>query len=179
MNDAVIKLCMADYTSRLGRASGLSLYGRIEGNISPEPMSGCWLWMGASDEKGYAHIGATLEDGGSIVIRVHRFMYIKKYGPLEAGMVVRHKCDVRCCVNPGHLISGTQLDNVNDMISRGRRRGGYGERHGNTSLTEEGVEAIRTLYECEFSLNKIARIFSIDPATVRRIVDRISWKHIA
>lgn len=179
MNEAVIKLSMADYTSRLGRTAGASLYERIERNISREPMSGCWLWSGSSDDKGYAHIGARLEDGNHIVIRVHRFMYTKTYGSLERGMVVRHKCDVRCCVNPYHLIVGTQADNVRDMVERGRRRGGRGERHALSVLTEERVQAIRCLAEqCGFNLTKLARIFEVDPATIRRVVDRKSWQHV-
>ena len=179
MNDAVTKLSMADYVSYLGRTSGQSLYGRIEKNISHEPMSGCWLWIGSSDDKGYARIGATLQDGGRIVIRVHRFMYVKKHGPLEFGQVVRHKCDVRCCVNPDHLIVGTQLDNIRDMIQRGRQRAGKGERHALSVLTEERVQAIRSLAEqCNFSFMKLARIFEVDPATIRRVVDRESWQHV-
>lgn len=38
----------------------------------------------------------------------------------EKPNIVRHKCDVRRCVNPEHLVSGTPQENVQDMINRGR-----------------------------------------------------------
>lgn len=34
--------------------------------------------------------------------------------------VVRHRCDVRCCVRPDHLAVGTQAQNVADTVRRGR-----------------------------------------------------------
>ena len=34
--------------------------------------------------------------------------------------VVRHTCDEPACVNPKHLIKGTQKENVRDAIERNR-----------------------------------------------------------
>jgi Zinc-binding loop region of homing endonuclease len=33
--------------------------------------------------------------------------------------VIRHTCDNPKCLNPAHLIIGTQADNIKDMIARG------------------------------------------------------------
>ena len=33
---------------------------------------------------------------------------------------MRHRCDVRCCVRPDHLLAGTQAQNVADTVRRGR-----------------------------------------------------------
>lgn len=38
------------------------------------------------------------------------------------GKVIRHKCDNPYCCNPDHLESGTQKDNVQDQIKRGRHK---------------------------------------------------------
>ena len=176
------KLSMDDYVSSLGRTLGVSLFERIEDYTSPEPMSGCHIWLGSCDDKGYAHItitDRTATGRRDVTVRVHRFNYIRKFGPVAKGIVVRHKCDMRCCVNPDHLVAGTQRDNVADMIARGRHRPGRGERHGNSVLTEERVEAIRLLYEKhEYPLLKLARIFSVNAGTIRRVVDGVAWRHI-
>jgi hypothetical protein len=35
-----------------------------------------------------------------------------------SGEVVRHKCHNRCCINPEHLIHGTQRDNLDDELTK-------------------------------------------------------------
>lgn len=78
--------------------------------ISPEPMSGCWLWTGNLTH-GYAALGKK---------RIHRLMWEREHGPIPQGLYVCHKCDVPLCVNPSHLFLGTQKDNIQDMIQKGR-----------------------------------------------------------
>ena len=38
---------------------------------------------------------------------------------------VCHKCDRPPCCNPDHLFVGTQLDNVADMLAKGRNQWRY------------------------------------------------------
>lgn len=75
----------------------------------------CWIWTGTTDGYGY---GVTSHFRQKI--KAHRLSYEMRFGPIPPGLVVRHKCDNPCCVNPNHLELGTQKDNVRDAVSRGR-----------------------------------------------------------
>ena len=51
---------------------------------------------------------------------VSHFIYEKFRGSILAGMIIRHRCDNPACINPLHLRSGTQKDNIQDMMRKGR-----------------------------------------------------------
>lgn len=81
------------------------------------------------------------------VVGAHRLAYTEHHGiPLSsiAGQLVRHKCDVRNCVNPEHLELGTHQDNTDDRESRGR--GAKGERSGAAKLTDAQCLEMRAVY---------------------------------
>ena len=77
----------------------------------------CWLWMGCLASNGYGFFKYDYRQ-----MRAHRFAWQITYGPVPKNMLVCHKCDVRRCVNPEHLFIGTQLDNIHDMLKKGRER---------------------------------------------------------
>jgi hypothetical protein len=81
--------------------------------ISPEPNTGCWLWVGSYCSEGYGLIWR-----GARALRAHRISHEHFKGPC-GDLMVRHTCDVRCCVNPDHLLLGTAKDNFDDMVQRG------------------------------------------------------------
>jgi hypothetical protein len=76
----------------------------------------CWPWQGALG--GSAGHGQTSLNRK--VVYAHRVVYELTNGPIPDGLIVRHTCDNPPCCNPAHLLTGTQFDNVQDMISRGR-----------------------------------------------------------
>lgn len=61
--------------------------------------SGCWLFTGSLNAKGYGQCGAA--DG--LPAGAHRRAYVLAYGPLPPDLDVHHVCHVRRCVYPGHL----------------------------------------------------------------------------
>lgn len=80
----------------------------------PVTESGCLLWMGPTNNRGYGQAQRTT---------AHRVAWQLSYGEIPQGLLVLHKCDVRCCVNPKHLFLGTAGDNTQDMWNKGRQGG--------------------------------------------------------
>lgn len=80
---------------------------RFENNFIPEPMSGCHLWIRATDKDGYALFKV---DGK--MVRAHRWIYRQVFGIEDKSMVVDHICRTRSCVNPGHLRLLTNRANI-------------------------------------------------------------------
>lgn len=50
----------------------------------------------------------------------HRWIWEQKYGPIPDDKKVLHKCDNPACINVDHLFLGTQKDNVQDAVNKGR-----------------------------------------------------------
>ena len=102
-----------------------SLSERFFENVIPEPNSGCWLWLGALDGRGYGAISEGGREGKNL--RAHRVSLLLSGVDVPSASVVLHLCDNRICVNPEHLRVGTQMDNMYDMIAKGRHS--HGDEH--------------------------------------------------
>lgn len=138
----------------------------------PEPNSGCLLWTGWTHHEGY---GAFRSGGGNKYKFAHRASWEHHHGPIPAGMVVCHKCDVRSCVNPAHLFLGTVAENNADMDSKGRRGSVPGERHPRARLTAADVIAIRSDDRYQ---RVIAAQYGVAACTISEIKSRKKWRHI-
>jgi hypothetical protein len=92
---------------------------RLWPKVEPEPNTGCWLWMGGANNKGY---GMLHDEAGKHMLS-HRASYMLTNGPIPQGMHVLHRCDTPLCCNPAHLFLGTHTDNMRDAASKGRIRG--------------------------------------------------------
>ena len=146
----------------------------VEANFIPEPNSGCWLWTaGCLVNGGYGYLYI---DG--VQHRAHRISYELFCGSIPDGLIVRHKCDVTCCVNPQHLILGTDWDNSQDKIARQRVVGfKAGSNHPNTIITEQDVRDIR--YKATImSQQLVADEYGMTQAAISKIVRKVTWSHV-
>lgn len=84
-----------------------SLQDCIERNSMPITESGCVVWMGSCNSKGYGSISIK----GKLK-RVHRVAYELANGPIREGMYIDHLCRVTCCLNPSHLEQVTPRENT-------------------------------------------------------------------
>lgn len=97
----------------------------------------CWPWRGGAGDGGYGRFKIS----GKLVL-AHHIAWELANGPLPDsdgyhGSVIRHSCDNPPCCNWRHLRNGTQLENVQDMVAKGR--------HGvapSRKLTSEQIAAI-------------------------------------
>ena len=80
---------------------------------------GCWEWQGTMNHQlGY---GCGYYQGEKI--GAHRLSYIVHVGEIPPGAVICHECDNRRCVNPAHLVAGTQKRNMAGCAYRYRAGG--------------------------------------------------------
>lgn len=132
----------------------------------------CWLWTGGCFKKtGY---GAAHK--GSKTISAHRLSWEIHNGEIPKSIFVCHSCDNKKCVNPSHLFLGSYLDNIADMVSKGRSL--CGEKHSMAKLNNDSVIKIRNLKKNGITFKQLAKLFKINETHVKRIVYRKLWKHI-
>lgn len=79
----------------------------ILSNITPVPESGCWLWDGSCNPKGYGRLMRKRK-----TYMAHRVSYEVFVGPIPDGLQLDHLCRVHCCVNPNHLEPVTGRENI-------------------------------------------------------------------
>lgn len=76
---------------------------RIWHRVTPEPNSGCWLWVGAEDARGYGFLWDTAIAGRRRSILAHRYFFTALHGPVPDRLELDHLCRTHACVNPVHI----------------------------------------------------------------------------
>jgi hypothetical protein len=158
-------------TSHSGMFRGLSAEERFA--MSVDKTEGCWIWKASKDKNGYGIFRGMI--GNVTFTKAHRFSYALHTGDMLEGMQALHTCDNPSCVNPDHLFSGTNADNMRDKANKGRSRAPVGEKHGKAVLTERQVQRI---LKDPRPYAEIATQYNVKPSTIGSIKQRVSWKHL-
>jgi hypothetical protein len=180
---------------------------RFAEKFTPEPNTGCYLWLGACWPGGYGIIGG---ERGSHHRQAHRVAWELAHGePPPDDMEVCHTCDQPCCVNDRHLFLGTHQDNMDDRGRKGRTLVGRGDRHWqrlyperrmvgdrngthtkpetvrrgeehhNAKLTAEKVMSIRERFAAGgVTKTEIGREHNVTEVCIDAIVVGRSWTHV-
>ena len=124
----------------------------------------CWEFRGATTSNGYSHVGQVDLFGE---VRTNQYGHRTVWAVFNgrwptSGEVVQHTCDNPPCVNPAHLIVGTQADNVATRPRSGRWFGG---RTG--KLTPEQVLIIRASTKPQ---TELAREFGVSQTAVSNVI---------
>ena len=153
-----------------------ALRNRIEKKSSPEPNSGCWLWLGSVRGAGYGCISIC-----NRTVAAHRAAWIAYRGCIPNGAFVCHRCDNRSCVNPDHLFLADHAGNMADMKMKARAHRPIGELQARHKLTSSQVAAI--LAEPapikRSRAAQIAEMFGISRTYIWDIRRGVSWNHVS
>jgi hypothetical protein len=167
---------------RLGGCRPKSPQERFEASFVPEPMSGCWIWIGNDKSAEYGRIKV---DGKPWI--ASRYSYATNVGPIPEGMCVCHKCDTPACVNPDHLFLGTHQENNSDKVKKNRQAHGsalaalqrndlrWGSKNGNSKLSQQQIEQIRSDVRPQ---RIIAKDHGVSQTTVHHIKIGRTWRKV-
>ena len=138
-------------------------YSKVDKETST---TGCWLWKGSKLPKGYGTVGFAI-NGCYKIIYAHRFSkFLETNSWGRPNDVCMHICDNPSCVNPSHLLFGTQADNMKDKVSKNRHKTKY------VKISKECVNAILNKYKEDnnISYSRLCSIFNVSINTVGYIL---------
>ena len=144
-----------------------------EGPTLRPDLGRCWVWIGRL-KAGYGCFTHNRKDR-----RAHVYSYQIHKGVIPVGQCLLHKCDNPSCVNPDHLIAGSQIENRADCVAKGRQAKGQTIR--TTKLTPKDIVEIRKRYRKSCTQNgssAIARDYRVRQCTIYDIISGKTWRHI-
>lgn len=167
---AILRSDVKKYGRRLPPASNRELWQQILPKIVEFDDNGCWIWTGSAPD-GYGTISC-----GGVRWKLHRLAYHVFHGDIGEYHVLHH-CDVKRCCNPSHLFLGTNMDNIQDKVRKGRQARVRGMENGTAKITDSDVYRIITLRK-HLSLKELSKLFGLAETTVSTIARGLGWKHL-
>lgn len=152
-----------------------TLHERFWRKVDVRSDNECWPWRATLSAGRYGAIKVGGKKGRDL--KAHRIQCIWRGEDVE-GKVVRHTCDNSICVNPSHLLVGTQAENVEDCYLRGRNRHARGQYNGKAVLSDKQVMGIKLRLARGETTSKIAMSLGLRHLQVYNIATRKSYAHI-
>lgn len=169
----------------------------MENATAQNGVDGCWEWpKSINPQTGYGSFMVRI-DGKSVLKTAHRMSFTVFRHEIPDGMDVCHTCDNRKCFNPAHLFLGTALDNMRDMLRKGRggqanpRADGWvhpsiakperltrGAKHYAAKISDATALEIKDLLLQDCKMAEVARRLGVSYRTVTGINYGRSWAHI-
>lgn len=134
--------------------------------------NGCWGWKGHVSKQGY---GKTFYKKA---ISINRASWIIHFGEIPEGILVCHYCDNPICSRPNHLFLGNHLQNIHDMMEKGRKKKILGSQVGTSRLKEDEIVEIKKMLKLGIKQKEIAQQFGVNKGTISAINMKKSWSHI-
>ena len=122
----------------------------------------CWEWKKHRNNTNYGIMGVgSRTDGSRRLMRAHRVSWeLHNSAEIPDGLFVLHSCDNPPCCNPAHLSVGTNVDNTNDMMQKGRQKK-FGSK-----LVQEDVDKLYALRREGVTYRELAERFDLSVPSV-------------
>lgn len=128
----------------------------------------CWLWKGCIARDGY---GLAWIKGKRF--QAHRLGWTFFKGAITNPMIL-HTCDIRSCVNPDHLYSGTHAENMTDR--KVRNRTAKGSKISSSIVNESQVLQIKGYLKIGMPYRQVADLVKTTYDVVRDIARGRNWQ---
>lgn len=152
------------------RKKGLSLHDFILSRTVVDKKTGCW--NSTSKSKGTHPIVRHSALKGTTSIG--RASWICFFGPIKNGLDVCHECDNGKCGNPMHLFLGTEEENMQDCLNKGRFS--KGTNHYRAKINPKIAKAIRFMRASKISYPVIARRTGLSVGACWCVATGRTWK---
>ena len=156
---------------------------RLWDKVDVRGVNDCWPWLASRNADGYGQFSLNGK-----ILGPHRIVYREYYGDgldepdptfPSRSLTVMHDCDHPWCCNPAHLKLGTNAENNQDMVVKGRERHVSGEAHGQHKLTSVQILEIREKYATgRYTYLRLADEYGVSDVLIGKIVRREIWRHI-
>jgi hypothetical protein len=153
-------------------SNDMPIQDRLNAKSKINNETGCIEWTGTiNPQTGY---GGIRFNGKKF--SCHRVSWEINNNKSANGKVIMHLCDNKKCINPNHLIVGTQTDNMKDKVTKNRQL--KGEQVYGSKLTEKDVKNIIILNRKGKSQSELGRMYNITASAIGNICRRKRWKHV-